>query len=68
MRLVRDLLDAERGHIGLCGFRYLLQMPDILVNHSMSIALVECFHYEHNTFHLSVGEMIITPKDIYTGF
>lgn len=55
MRLSRELSDAERGHIGLCGFGYLLQMPDIHVNHGMLTSLVEHFHSEHNTFHLSVG-------------
>lgn len=40
-------------------------MPNIHVNHGMLTALVEHFHFEHNTFHLSIGEMTITPKDIY---
>lgn len=66
MRLVRDLSYAQRGHIGLCGFGFLLQMPDIHVNHGMLTALLERFHYEYNTFHLPVGEMTITPENIYT--
>lgn len=65
MRLVHDLSDAQRGHIGLCGFGYLLQIPDIHVNHNMLTTLVEHFHSEYNTFHLLVGEMMINPKDIY---
>lgn len=40
-------------------------MPDIHVNHEMLTALVERFHSEHNTFHLPVGEMTITPEDVY---
>lgn len=40
-------------------------MLDIHVNHDMLTDLVEHFHSEHNTFHLLVGEMTITPKDIY---
>lgn len=40
-------------------------MPDIRVNHGLLTALVERFHFEHNTFHLPTREMTITPKDIY---
>lgn len=65
MGLVSDLLDVDRAHIDLCGFGSLLQMPDIRVNHGMLIALVEWFHSKHNTFHLLVGEMMITPEDVY---
>lgn len=65
MRLVHELSDAKRAHIDLYGFRYLLQMPDIHVNHGMLTALVDHFHSEHNTFHLPVGEMTITLEDIY---
>ncbi|XP_057816508.1 protein MAIN-LIKE 1-like [Cryptomeria japonica] len=65
MRLVRDLSDAQRDHIGSCGFGYLLQMTDIHVNHGLLTVLVEQFHSEHNTFHLSTGEMTITLEDVY---
>lgn len=64
MRLVYGLSDAERAHIDLCGFGYLLRMSDICVNHGMLTVLVECFHSEHNNFHLPVGEMMITPEDV----
>lgn len=65
MGLVHDLSDAQRDHIGLCGFGYLLEMPDIHVNHNLLTALVKHFHFEHNTFHLPIGEMMITPEEIY---
>lgn len=64
MRLVCGLSDAKRAHIDWCGFKYLLQMPDIHVNHRMLTVLVDCFHLEHSTFHLLVGEMTIMPEDI----
>lgn len=40
-------------------------MPDIHVNHGLLTALVERFHSEHKTFHLSTREMTITLEDIY---
>lgn len=55
----------QRVNISLCAFRYLLQMPNICVNHGMLTTLVERFHSEHNTFHLPIGEMTIMPQDIY---
>lgn len=65
MRPVHELSDIDRAHIDLCGFTHLLQMHDIHVNHEMLTTLVEWFHHEHNTFHLPVGEMNITPEDVY---
>lgn len=65
MRLVHELSDVDKAHIDLCGFTHLLDMSYIRVNHGMLNALVERFHSEHNTFHLPVGEMTITPEDIY---
>ncbi|XP_059075326.1 protein MAIN-LIKE 1-like [Cryptomeria japonica] len=65
MGLVRVLSYTDKNHIDLCGFGHLLQMPDIRVNHRMLTALAEQFHLEHNTFHLPVGEMTITPEDVY---
>lgn len=65
MRLVRQLSDAQRAHIEACGFGHLLQMLVIRVNHKLLSALVERFHSEHNTFHLPIGEMTITPEDVY---
>lgn len=63
--IVHELFDIDRDHIDLCGFTHLLQMSDIRVNHGMLTALVERFHSENNTFHLPVGEMTITPEDVY---
>lgn len=65
MRLVHELSDIDRAYIDLCGFTYLLEISDICVNHEMLTALVKHFHSEHNTFHLPVGEMTITPEDVY---
>ena len=36
-----------------------------MVNHGLLTALVERFHSETNTFHLSMGEMTVTPEDIW---
>lgn len=65
MGLVHSLSDADRAHIDLCSFGHLLHMLDIHVNHGVLTALAERFHSKHNTFHLLVGEMTITPKDVY---
>lgn len=35
------------------------------MNHGILIVLVENVHFEHNTFHLPVGEMTIMSEDIY---
>ncbi|XP_059073796.1 uncharacterized protein LOC131874436 [Cryptomeria japonica] len=42
-----------------------VSMSDICVNRGLLSALVERFHLEHNTFHLLIGEMTITPEDVY---
>lgn len=65
MALVRHLSKVEQVHIDLCGLTHLLRLPDICVNHGMLMALVEHFHSKHNTFHLLVGELTITPEDVY---
>lgn len=65
MTLVHELSDISWAYIDLCRLTHLLQLLDIHVNHGMLTTLVESFHSEHNTFHLPVGEMMITPKDIY---
>lgn len=65
MTLVGQLSKVEQAHIDLCSLTHLLRLSDIRVNHGMLTTLVERFHSEHNTFHLPVGEMTITPKDVY---
>ena len=52
-------------HIDRLGLSHLCQIPIVLVNHRLLTALVEHFHLETNTFHLPLGEMTITPEDIY---
>lgn len=53
------------AHIDRLGLSYLFWIPTVLVNHDLLIALVEHFHSEMNMFHFLVGEITITPKDIY---
>ena len=36
-----------------------------MVNHGLLNALVERFHSETNTFHFPIGEMTVTPEDIW---
>lgn len=65
MILVHELFDIDRAHIDLCGLTHLLQLLDICINHNMLMTLVERFHSKNNMFHFLVGEMMITPEDIY---
>lgn len=46
------------------GFRYLRQIPSISLDNPLISALVERWRTETNTFHLTVGEMTITLKDV----
>lgn len=65
MALVHDLSEVEQAHVDMCGLTHLMRLPDIRLNHGILTALVEWFHSEHNTFHLPVGELTITPEDVY---
>lgn len=65
MELVWHLSEVEHAPIDVCGLTHLLSFLDICVNHGILTTLVERFHSEHNTFHLSVGELTITPEDVY---
>ncbi|KAL5767650.1 hypothetical protein ACOSQ2_014433 [Xanthoceras sorbifolium] len=46
------------------GFRYLRRIPSISLDNPLISALVERWRSETNTFHLTVGEMTITLKDV----
>ena len=63
--LIQELDDQERAHIDAMGLTHLCDLPDIRVNHGLLGALVERFHSKMNTFHLSPGEVTVTPEDIY---
>ena len=63
--LLRSLDAGELAHIDRLGLSSLCRIPAVTVNHSLLTALVERFHLEMNTFHLPVGEMTITPEDIW---
>lgn len=59
---------VERDHIDRCDLSSLLDIPRSLINWGLLIALAERWHSEHNTFHLPMGEMRVTPKDVYQIF
>ena len=63
--LIQSLDATDMAHIERLGLSSLCQILVVLVNHGLLIALVEHFHLEMNTFHLPMGEMTITPKDIW---
>lgn len=54
-----------RVHLAACGFEHLIHLPDIRVNHGLLTALIERFHSETQTFHLLIGEITVTPEDVY---
>ena len=53
------------AHIDRLRLSSLCWIPSVLVNYSLLTTLVEHFHLEMNTFHLPMGEMTITPEDIW---
>ena len=63
--LLWSLDSANLAHIERLGLSSLCQIPTVMVNHGLLTALVEHFHSEMNTFHLPMGEMTITPEDIW---
>ncbi|KAK4272231.1 hypothetical protein QN277_020816 [Acacia crassicarpa] len=46
------------------GFGYLRSIPAISLDNPLISALVESWRRETNTFHLNVGEMTVTLKDV----
>lgn len=64
-KLLWSLDDADRAHIARLGLSSLCWILAVMVNHGLLTTLVEHFHSEMNGFHLPVGEMMITPEDIW---
>ena len=50
--------------INKVGFEGLFCIPNLIVDHALITALVECWHSETHTFHLPHREMGITLQDI----
>jgi hypothetical protein len=50
------------------GFTHLLKMSQFQVNRGLLIAVAKRWHLDHNTFYLPMGEMIVTPEDVYRIF
>lgn len=42
-----------------------VNLPKIWVNCELLTSLAERWHFEHNTFHLPIGEMTVTLEDIW---
>ena len=63
--LLRSLDAGELAHIERLGLSSLCRIPAVMVNHGLLTDLVERFHSEMNTFHLPMGEMTITPEDVW---
>ena len=51
-------------YIDAAGLTELFKVPDMEVDHALIMALVERWHPETNTFHLSHGEIGIILQDI----
>ena len=64
-RCIQDLGDEERVAYRVMGFNWFLGMPYIWVNHRLQTDLIERWHIEYNTFHLSTREVMITLEDVY---
>ncbi|GLJ17130.1 hypothetical protein SUGI_0296410 [Cryptomeria japonica] len=47
------------------GLRHVLYVPEFRANMGLLTALVERWHSETCTFHLPMGEMIVTLEDVY---
>ena len=63
--LLRSLDAVDLAHIEWLGISSLCQIPIVMVNHDLLTALVEHFHSETKTFYLPMGEMTVTPEDIW---
>lgn len=59
------MIEVESAHIEGLGLLFLHDILNIQVKHGLLGALVKHFHSEMNTFHFLMGEMIVTPEDIY---
>ena len=68
LEVVGQLLKLDQQVVDRFGFTYLLQMPQFQVNRGLLIAVVERWHSDHNTFHLLMGEMTVTPEDVHRIF
>lgn len=64
--VMRDgLSDDDLAVIEAYSLIHLLHMPPYQKNRALLIALADRWHNEHNTFHLLMGEIIVTLEDIY---
>lgn len=59
-------MDAgEITHLDALDLTHLREVHDIWLNHDPLTTLVKRFHIKTNIFHFPLGEMKVTPKDIY---
>lgn len=47
------------------GLIHLLEMPSYQKNRALLTVVAERWHIEHKTLYLSMGEIIVMPKDVY---
>ncbi|XP_059066342.1 protein MAINTENANCE OF MERISTEMS-like [Cryptomeria japonica] len=52
-------------HIEACGLRHLLYMLEVKTNRGLLTAFTERWYTDHNSFHLSNGEISVTLEDVY---
>lgn len=60
-----DPTDDDRVAIVACRLSHILFISYYWKNGALLTALAKRWHSEHNTFHLSTREIIVTPKDVY---
>uniref|UniRef100_A0A2N9IBJ3 Aminotransferase-like plant mobile domain-containing protein n=1 Tax=Fagus sylvatica TaxID=28930 RepID=A0A2N9IBJ3_FAGSY len=58
------LTEKQAELVEMAGFGYLRLIPAISLDNPLISALVERWRRETNTFHLNVGEMTVTLKDV----
>lgn len=63
--LILQLAQPNNAVITCCGLSSLLSISQIRINQGLLTALAERWHSDHNTFHLHIGKMTITPKDVW---
>lgn len=63
--MIPQLTEANRVVIDTCILGFLLDMPHYHVNCGLLTVLIEQWHNDHNTFYLTIGEITVTPEDVY---
>ena len=63
--LCHGMTDYEREVLASLGLYHIMFMPEIKRSNGLLIALVERWNSETSSFHLPIGEAIVTLEDVW---